>query len=303
MNIIDFAPLTDDQLVALIRAAAQEAIRRGDAVKTAAQNATLSEAEKAKIARDAAHQEEERLRQQEAEQVAREAAGRVSASQRQKENEEQYQAWGKKKTLAHMVIAVLGTGWELAIWERNGDRRVYFDCTSSRVKITYFDTGNRWHPPASVDGEASIPRDAKPFVLKIAHKACSEWPDLRLNCDVAAAAQVEVAANLALLIETFFQLGERRKKVDDLSTQLIAGETELSTAKRSLEFALEVAASHKKVAMHEKDLTLAQTDGERVEASRRQYDDVLVTVTQIKNRWEQAKAEEEITSVAALALS
>ena len=60
--MMDFTPLTDDQLVELIRAACSEAVKRGAACAAAAQGAYLGEAEKAQIARDAAAREAEKLR-------------------------------------------------------------------------------------------------------------------------------------------------------------------------------------------------------------------------------------------------
>jgi hypothetical protein len=77
MDPLDFSGLTDDQLVGLIRAALRECVARGDAVRAAAQAATVDEAERAQVAREAADREAAKIRARERERIAREAAEAV----------------------------------------------------------------------------------------------------------------------------------------------------------------------------------------------------------------------------------
>ncbi len=73
----DFSELSDDQLIGLVRAALQEAVRRNPIVCDAMRGAVLDEAEKATIAKDAAGREAARLRALERERIAKEAAAAV----------------------------------------------------------------------------------------------------------------------------------------------------------------------------------------------------------------------------------
>ena len=73
----DFSELSDDQLIGLVRAALQEAVRRNPIVCDAMRGEVLDEAEKATIAKDAAGREAARLRALERERIANEAAAAV----------------------------------------------------------------------------------------------------------------------------------------------------------------------------------------------------------------------------------
>jgi hypothetical protein len=77
MTGLDFTALTDDQLIELIRAALAEAGARGQATVAAAQETWIDEAEKVKIAREAADREAAKFRALERERIAREAAEKV----------------------------------------------------------------------------------------------------------------------------------------------------------------------------------------------------------------------------------
>lgn len=77
MDGLDFGQLTDDQLVALFRAVCQEAAARNPAVRAAVQSAALDEAEKARIAADAAEREAAAQRARERQRVAEEATAKV----------------------------------------------------------------------------------------------------------------------------------------------------------------------------------------------------------------------------------
>lgn len=167
--MIDFTPLSDDQLVELIRAACAEAVQRGAGTAAAAQAAYLSEAEKAQIARDAVQREAERQRQAEADRIAAEAAATVKA-------DAQKQEWGRRRLLARMVVETLGAGWALTVWNKT-DLRVYLDgpTTGSRrravtPKISYWHTGNQYE---------------KPGALKSSDYPDAPWKPLRALCELA----------------------------------------------------------------------------------------------------------------------
>jgi hypothetical protein len=77
MDTLDFTALTDDQLISLVRLAMVECGRRGAAVAVQAQGIYLDEAEKLRVAREAAEREAAKLRAAERERIAREAAEEV----------------------------------------------------------------------------------------------------------------------------------------------------------------------------------------------------------------------------------
>lgn len=77
MEGLDFTELTDDQLIGLLRAVLRECVARGGAVGAAAHAAGLDEAERARIAEEAAEREAAKLRAQERERIAKEAAEEV----------------------------------------------------------------------------------------------------------------------------------------------------------------------------------------------------------------------------------
>lgn len=74
---LDFSGLSDDQLVELVREACQEAVRRNPAVEAATRQVMIDEAERARVAREAATAETAVLRARERERIAREAAEQV----------------------------------------------------------------------------------------------------------------------------------------------------------------------------------------------------------------------------------
>jgi hypothetical protein len=204
---MDFTSLTDDQLVELVRAVVAECAARGTAVAAAAQAAMLSEAEKAQIAREASACEADRLRQAEAQRVARDAAGKVrrqvETQRGQAEQNKQNQQWGCQKTLAQMVVAVLGFGWTFKVWNKEGETRVYLDrCDVRRAtgRVEYYHTGNAWHPPRTLRCVQGVSEKAEPFVQQIVEKACEDWSTMHMDCDQAARSAVvaigEVPAEL-----------------------------------------------------------------------------------------------------------
>ena len=82
MDNLDFSGLTDDQLLQFYRAVCQEAAARNPAVQAACRAAGLDEAEKVKIAAEAAQREAAAQRARERQRVAEEAVARVRAEGR-----------------------------------------------------------------------------------------------------------------------------------------------------------------------------------------------------------------------------
>lgn len=151
---LDFSSLTDDQLIGLIQQAAAEAVQRGEAVAASARHAGLSEAEKARAENAAYETEIARIRARETEEAAirgRERARReVEATKVADAVNKEHERWQKRAELAAPFLELLGEGWQLTIWERGGDKRVYLD-KSNHYKITYYITGNSYHPPGELE--------------------------------------------------------------------------------------------------------------------------------------------------------
>lgn len=164
---MDFSKLTNDQLVELVRALCYEAAQRGWATQQATQAAMLNEAEKARIAADAAAREAERLREAEAKRVATEAAARVrreaEAAMSQAEAARRLNRDQQRAALAEAVYTVLDEDCTINLWssrERPGtDRRVYFDEGDGFVRrgwkiCVHVDGSSRVRP-----GTVEVPRD------------------------------------------------------------------------------------------------------------------------------------------------
>lgn len=195
----DFSPLTDDQLVELVRAACQEAVRRGMHVQRATEAAMLSEAEKARIAQDAAERAAEELRRKEAERIAREAAEAVKrqaeAAQSAEAAQKQQKLWAKKADLARMVADALGgEKATVTVWAKDGEKRVYLDqgrgFERSGGKVSYFATGNHRQAPGSLKLEWKGLDEAK--VRAACERAAKDWNSVKFY--VADALKAEVAS-------------------------------------------------------------------------------------------------------------
>lgn len=193
--LIDFKPLTDDQLVELVRAACAEAVLRGSAIEAATRAAMLSEAEKATIARTAAEREAEKLRREEAERIAQAAAEQVrqqaGQEQAQKAADEQARLWGRQKFLGRLVKNLFGSGCTLTVWNK-GDKRVYIDNEPGTVRVEFYSTGNHRNPPGTLKisvSEAQI--TDKALVKRVVEHAAKSWNSLpRMDCDQASNAAV-----------------------------------------------------------------------------------------------------------------
>ncbi|USR37575.1 hypothetical protein L1F06_012795 [Ectopseudomonas hydrolytica] len=77
MDGLDFSDISDDQLVELARACCLESLRRSPAAAQAMRDMMLSEAEKARIAREASEAEIRAARARETERIARDAAAQA----------------------------------------------------------------------------------------------------------------------------------------------------------------------------------------------------------------------------------
>jgi hypothetical protein len=203
---LDFSQISDDQLVELFRALCAEAAQRGNHVEAAVRAAGLDEAERARVAREAAERAAEQLRREEAERIAREAAEQVrrqaTQEQVQKAADEQAKIWGKQKMLGRAVQQLFGEGASLTVWNKNGDKRVYIDAERSisrkhsetLVRVEYYETGNSYNPPKTlkISGSRATGTDEEKALVKLlVERACAHWNTLpKMDCDAAAKAEV-----------------------------------------------------------------------------------------------------------------
>lgn len=190
---LDFSVLTDDQLIELIRAALEEAVRRGDVTRAAAQSVMLDEAERARIAGEAARAEAERIRRDEERRIAEEAAERVRqdllARQRAEAKAKQDRLWTLKSYLGRMVTSTLGSKWALTVWERDGERRVYLD-KLTYGKVSYFHTGNHRNKPGNLVLEG-VDGKYREELRVICQEAARLFSSAKFDCDQAASMEVE----------------------------------------------------------------------------------------------------------------
>lgn len=189
---MDFSKLTDDQLVELVRSLCFEAAQRGWAVQQAAQAAMLSEAEKARIAADAAVRESERLREAEAKRIAEEAAAKVrreaEAARSQAEAANRRRTEQRRAALAEAVYAVLGKHCTISSWSPRDnssiDRRIYFDQGDGYArngwKICVHLDGSSKARPGTVEGAKGAEAEALRAISAIA----VEWLSQRLHTKV-----------------------------------------------------------------------------------------------------------------------
>jgi hypothetical protein len=190
---MDFRGLTDDQLVALVRSLCYEAAQRGWAVHQAAQNAMLDEAEKVRIAAEAAAQEAERLRQAEAERIAKEAAERVrweaEAQKSQAEKELEKRKEQRIAAFCEAVYTVTGEHCAISVWHPKDmpvkDRRVYFDQGDGfdrrGWKICVYVTGSHNTRPGTVTGADGAYADA---LCKLAKLVSQDWIRVKFTTEV-----------------------------------------------------------------------------------------------------------------------
>lgn len=198
MDGLDFTVLTDDQLVTLIREALREAVRRGSAVATAAESAGLEEAERARIARDAAAREADRMRAEEARRVAEQAAVDARAAAEQAKAQ-------RLRDLAAEARSLFGSDqpeFTVSTWEKNGDKRVYVGHGYGSNWVEYYHTGNARTAPGTlkltIGGIAAdlakhldVPvAEAKERIKQFCTKVAS-WSNLRLEVNPSNAPLAE----------------------------------------------------------------------------------------------------------------
>ena len=154
---MDFSSLTDDQLLQLLKGAIAEAISRGGAMKAAAEGEVLSAKERAQIEFQVAENLRLQREEEERQRVAKEAEARLREAELAKKAETVESTWAVK---AAAVEAIRRWGYKgtfhLTIWQREEDRRVYFQETKyggkRDWKWTLYLTGNRYHPPGDFEG-------------------------------------------------------------------------------------------------------------------------------------------------------
>lgn len=196
---LDFSGLTDDQLIALIRAACEEARHRGAATETAARNVYLDEVERARISRAAELLEAERLRSEEAARVAREAADKVRRdADRQKINDvasAERKMWAMRKGIAQALDAA---GWncrgdQLVVWLSPAkEKRVFLQKAVYGVSAyaTLYVTGNRSHAPGSIQFSSIAFKNNKVLmdsVGAVLRSVAEEWTQVKVDLEQALA--------------------------------------------------------------------------------------------------------------------
>jgi hypothetical protein len=156
-RMLDFSILSDDQLLDLLKATMSEAIKRGGDIASAARGEVLSAQERAAIEFQVA--EKIRLEKEDAERrrIAKETERRLREEDNKKQEEKVYSHWEIK---AAAVEAIRKWGYddefEINIWSRGADRRIYFQKESSKRtswKWCLYLSGNQWHPKGELIGE------------------------------------------------------------------------------------------------------------------------------------------------------
>jgi len=195
MSALDFSVLSDDQLLELLRGACSEASRRGTAVESAAYDVALSAAEKARIAREAAEREAQRLAAAEAARIAEEAAEAVrrkaSVQQEAEALDDQTRMWRKKRGIAIAVrelFADVEMGSrknksavsELKVWRKNGDVRVFVGCGFDANAATLYVTGNDYHPPQTLELHSAAEKH-RDRILSLLLQVAHDWTELTIR--------------------------------------------------------------------------------------------------------------------------
>lgn len=188
---MDFSILSDDQLLDLLKAAMAEAIKRGGDIASAANGEVLSAQERAAIEFQIAEKIRIEREEKERKRVAKEAEARMREEELKRQKEAIETDWGVK---AAAVAAIREWGYddefEINIWSRGADRRVYFQKDSGKRtawKWCLYLGGNSYHPPGDFEGEgADCWFDDKQDELKSLLTAiASSWKgDVSIPCKV-----------------------------------------------------------------------------------------------------------------------
>lgn len=194
---MDFSGVSDDQLLQLLKLAMAEALKRGGAVRVAAEQEVISAQERAEIERKVAAklllEKEERERQR----IKQEAEAQFRAEENKKQAAATETTWACKAAVARVIKEWGYEGrFELNIWSSGADRRVYFqNSRRSSWKFCLYLTGNRYHPPMDFEGEdADCWFDDKQKELKaLLFLISKHWKgDLKMSNDVG---EVEPASH------------------------------------------------------------------------------------------------------------
>lgn len=187
--MLDFTPLSDDQLIDLIRSACQEAARRGNETRFAAESVALDEATKAKIAREAAEKAAADLHKDEARRIAESAAAKVKADAERAERDAQAakiaQTWEYKEEMGAKISAIIKPTrkCELKVWSKGADKRIYIGGGYNDNDVTYYHTGNHKEKPKTlqigVSRDLALTKeeiaDAKAALLPVLVSICDKW--------------------------------------------------------------------------------------------------------------------------------
>lgn len=186
---MDFSILSDDQLLQLLKQAMQEALLRGGAVRVAAQQEVISAQERAEIEREVAAQILQKRTLEERARIEFEAKEKFEAEHKKAAAQKTESVWSAKAAIAAAIKEWGYDGFfELNIWSRGADRRVYFQLDRKGTwKFCLYLTGNAYHPPGDFEGEgADCWFDDKQAQLKNLLKAVAQhW-----SCDMDTSNQV-----------------------------------------------------------------------------------------------------------------
>lgn len=154
---MDFTSVADDQLLQLLKLAMAEALNRGGAVRIAAEAEVVSAQERAEIERKVATRlllEKEEL---ERKRIKEEAEAKFRAEENKKQAAATETTWSCKAAIAQVIKEWGYKGkFELNIWSRGADRRVYFQLDKQGTwKFCLYLTGNAYHPPMDFEGEGA----------------------------------------------------------------------------------------------------------------------------------------------------
>lgn len=186
---MDFTSVNDDQLLQLLKLAMAEALERGGAVRVAAQQEVIDAQEKVEIERQVAEKLQLEKEERERRRIREEAEARFRAEENKKQAAATETTWACKAAIARVIKEWGYKGkFELNIWSRGADRRVYFQLDRPGTwKFCLYLTGNSNHPPMDFEGEgADCWFDDKQKELKALLALISKhWKnDLKMNNDV-----------------------------------------------------------------------------------------------------------------------
>lgn len=153
---MDFTSISDDQLLQLLKLAMAEALNRGGAVRVAAEAEVVSIQEKAEIERKVAARLLLEKEQKERKRIQEEAEAKFRAEENKKQAQATETTWACKAAIAQAIKEWGYEGsFELNIWSRGVDRRVYFQCDERESKWKYclYLTGNAYNPPMYFERE------------------------------------------------------------------------------------------------------------------------------------------------------